>query len=257
LRLALRRGEWVLGDSAELEAAAVRYGARPDRLRRVVSGIDLPVFTPGVDGSQVHARFGVSAGPVLFCPRTLRPIYDQESIIRAMPEIRRAHPAAHLILAGSRDDDPSYVAVLDELLTDLDLVDSVHFAGRIPNSEMPAFYGAADLVVSVPKSDSRPSSLFEAMACGVPVVVSDVPAILEIVQREQNGLVIPVGDFEALAEGVCRLLADKALREQFVHHNLVLVQKQGNYEAEMARVAALYDELIARYRSQRGTSKPR
>lgn len=244
LRRALRRADLVLCNSEQLAQAALRLGAQPGRIRRVGQIVDLDRFHPGLDGSTLANRLGLTGRPLLINPRQLQPNYRIEILIRALMEVLPTFPAAQLILLGKRDLDPVYVASLNALIEQLGVQEHVTFAGWFDYREMPFIYALADVVLSVPISDSRPSSVFEAMACGVPVVVSDLDALREIVRDGETGLLIPGDNPQAVAAAIRRLLRDEPLRRRIVAQALDFVRYEGDYETQMSRVAGYYDELL-------------
>lgn len=246
LRQALRRADLVLCNSAALAQAAVALGTRPERVRRVGQIVDLTRFRPGLDATNLRRSLEINEGPVLLSPRNLQPIYNIDVLIRAMPIVLAQYPSAKLILLGKREIDPSYAHYLECEIERLGLSHAVRHVGWFGNHEMPALYALADVVLSVPASDSRPSSVFEAMACGVPVVVSDLAALREIVTPGETGLVAPIGDAEGTAAAILRLLQDEPLRRHVVRQALEFVRREGDYATQMAKVAACYEELLSR-----------
>jgi glycosyltransferase involved in cell wall biosynthesis len=245
LHRALRRADQVLCNSGALVDASLALGVDPGRIRRVGQIVDLARFHPAVDAARLRAELGIGRGPVLLSPRNLQPIYRTEVLIRALPAVLARYPEAQLVLLGKRQLDPAYVASLDAEIDRLDVRQAVVYAGWFANADMPALYALADVVLSVPSSDSRPSSVFEAMACGAPVVVSDLAALREIVEHRETGLLAPVDDAEATASAVLELLENDALRRHVVAQALDFVRSHGDYAAQMAKVAACYAELLS------------
>ncbi|HAJ34896.1 MAG TPA: hypothetical protein DCL15_04275 [Chloroflexi bacterium] len=242
---ALRRADLVLCNSVALAQAAVSLGARAERIRRVGQIVDLTRFRPGLDATQLRRSLRLDGGPVLLSPRNLQPLYNIHVLIHAMPMILAQCPTAKLILLGKRELDPPYVHYLEHEIKRLGLSEAVRYAGWFANDEMPLLYALADVVLSIPTSDSRPSSVFEAMACRVPVVVSDLSSLREIVKPEETGLVAPVGDAVGTAAAVLRLLQDESLCRHLVQHGLEFVRQEGDYNVQMAKVAACYEELLS------------
>jgi glycosyltransferase involved in cell wall biosynthesis len=245
LRLAMRRADLVLCNSSALAAAAAYFGAHPHRIRSVGQIVDLGCFRPGLDKARARAQLGVTGDPVLLSPRMLLPLYQIETVIDALAHVRRVFRGASLVLLGDPQLDPGYTAGLRAHIGRLGLQDAVQFAGKLPYAQMPEAFAAADVVLSLPSSDSRPSSVFEAMACGVPVVVSDLQAVREIVCNGETGLVAPVGDGRAAGEATLHLLQDAALRAQISVSALSYVRQAADYETQMQRVMRYYEELSA------------
>lgn len=244
LRCALHRADLVLCNSAALVEASVAFGARQNRVRRVGQIVDLARFRPMVASSELRSRLGIDSGPILLSPRNLQPLYCIDVLVRAMPKILAHSPSARLLLLGKPELAPDFVSHIQHEIARLGVQHAVIFAGWFENDAMPQIYALADVVLSVPASDSRPSSIFEAMACSIPVVVSDLKAVREIVIDGETGLVAPIGDADATANAVLRLLDDAPLRRRLTAQALEFVQREGDYQTQMAKVANCYAELI-------------
>ena len=129
----------------------------------------------------------------------------------------------------------------------LNLDEYVYFAGFVPNDELPLYLNDSDLYVSPSLSDGTSASLLEAMACGLPVVVTDVPAILEWTTPNHNGIIVPRQNTTALAEGLIRILKDKTARVEMGERNQTLVRERADWDKNFADFQALYDQLIEEY----------
>jgi glycosyltransferase involved in cell wall biosynthesis len=101
----------------------------------------------------------------------------------------------------------------------------------------------ANVVVSVTLSEGFPVSIFEAMACGVPLVLGKIPQLEELLTQEQNALFVPKQDSKQLAKAIIRLLKDETLRQNMIIANLDLVKKYGDFHAEMKKMEQLYKKI--------------
>lgn len=244
LRSALRRADLVLCNSSRLKEAAHRLGARSERIRDVNQIVDLSRFNPDADGSGFRTSIGLVSDPVLLSPRSLDPDYRIHTLIDALPRILERYPECQLVLVGDRRRCPDYVDMLERKIKQMSLEEHVLLTGYVPNHKMPAVYSAANVVLSVPFSDSRPSSVFEAMACGVPVIVSDVPAIHEIVQHQQTGIIVPIDAPDAVAEAVILVLDDQQQTKRMTAKAREFVCEAGDFTVQMKKVAGYYSEIV-------------
>ncbi|MCM8595402.1 glycosyltransferase [Accumulibacter sp.] len=182
-----------------LERVFARHGLPAEVIPNI---IDLTRFAPSPERS-----FGDA--PHLVITRNLESIYDVPTAIRAFKRIRVVFPRARLTIAGSGPE----LARLQALVRALDLQDSVHFAGRIANEAIPALYASADCMLNPSTVDNMPISILEAFASGVPVVSTSAGGIPDIVTHGVSGLLVPVGDEEAMAREALRVLRDRHLAE--------------------------------------------
>ncbi len=180
-----------------LQRVFARHGLTAEVVPNI---IDLTRFAPVPPRS-----FG--SAPRLVVARNLEPIYDIGTAIRALVHVRRRFADATLTVAGSGPE----LERLQALVTNLGLDGAVRFSGRIENSAMPQLYAQADCVVNSSTVDNMPISLLEAFASGLPVVSTDAGGIPDILAHGVSGLLVPVGDAEAMGREVCRVLESPAL----------------------------------------------
>ena len=130
------------------------------------------------------------------------------------------------------------------VVSDQALQTSVRWLSEITSREAVADLNRlADIAVSVPSSDGTPVSVLEAMACGAAPVVSDLPSLREWITDGENGLLVPVGDPEALAAAIVRLLQQPHLREQFRQRNQEIIHSRADHQVEMQKMEQLYESL--------------
>ncbi|OWA17481.1 alpha-(1-2)-phosphatidylinositol mannosyltransferase [Streptomyces sp. CS159] len=201
-----------LGDSTRgpIEAA-LAPGARTARL---VPGVDTGAFHPAVDGAPVRTRWGLGHRPVILCAARLVPRKGQDTLVRALPWVRRAVPDAVLLLAG----DGPYLSGLRQLALREGVMDSVFFAGGHPHHALPSFYAAAD-VFAMPCRTRRAGLeveglgivYLEAAASGLPVVAGDSGGAPDTVREGETGYVVDGRSVAATADRLIRLLRDPRL----------------------------------------------
>lgn len=97
-------------------------------------------------------------------------------------------------------------------------------------------------------SDTTSVSLLEAMACELPVVVTDLEGNREWIKDGENGFLFPKGDFRTLADKILLLLRDEDVRKKFGVVNKTMAKKEGDYEKEMYKMGKLYEELVETYK---------
>ncbi|UUU25510.1 glycosyltransferase [Streptomyces sp. DSM 40750] len=184
-------------------------GVPPRRVSVVPCGVDVNQFRPGVPPVGTPARR--ERHRLLACGRLVRRKgYDQA--IRVLPHI----PHTELVVAGG--PPPELLAAEPEarrllrLADRAGVADRVRLLGAVDPARMPALIGSADAVLCTPTYEPFGIVPLEAMACGVPVVATDVGGHRDTVSDEVTGRLVPVGDLGATAEAVRDLLADERLR---------------------------------------------
>jgi glycosyltransferase involved in cell wall biosynthesis len=243
-RYALRRADLLTADARSV-LNATRPHLRPDaRVELIRFGVDTRAFCPGVDTTW-RARLTLGTGPVLLSIRQCHPLYNIDVIIRAFARVREELPEARLVVKlVTQDADDPYLAEMRALAGQLALGDAIVYVPQVSYAEIPDLYRAADLVLSVPSSDALPVSVLEAMACGTPVITTDLPALRELMDDGAELALVPVRDVEALSRASLSLLADPVHRAQIGARNLEIVRRTGDFAVEMARMTHHYHELI-------------
>jgi glycosyltransferase involved in cell wall biosynthesis len=189
-----------------------------------------------VDMGQFSFRLRRPLRPHLICTRGFHPYYAVDVLVRAFAEVQRQFPQACLDLVGKGPTEGEIRALVQELN-----LSGVHFTGVASREEIGGVYDRADIFINASCLDNMPVSILEAFACGTPVVSTAAESIPYIVEHEHTGLLSPVGDSEALAANVIRLLRDPDLSE-----HLAL---QAYDESQSYHWPAVREQWLAAYRS--------
>jgi glycosyltransferase involved in cell wall biosynthesis len=206
VRTFLARAMRVVALSATQAAVLrVHFGVRPDRVEVVPNGVPIGAF-PMVgddDRAEARARFAIPAeAPVVLSISALVPEKGVDLVIDAVA--RLDDPNVHLLVVG---DGPQRAELEHRTSGIAGLRDRVVFTGGVADARHA--YAAADVMVLASRGgDSMPATLVEAAFCGVPVVATPVGAIAEVVIDGDTGTIVPVGDVDALAGALARLLGD-------------------------------------------------
>ena len=169
-----------------------------------------------VDVSQFRYRERVPLRPHLVCTRGFSTYYSVDVVVRAFAEVKKEYPEAHIDLVGGGPLEGD----IRKLVADLNLT-GVNFTGVVSHREIGRYYDQADIFINGSWLDNMPLSVIEAFAAGTPVVTTSPECMPYLVEHERTGLLSPVGDENALAANVIRLLRDPvlaALLAQNAHH---------------------------------------
>jgi len=245
-RYVIGKADLVTGDSRSLVRAIVDLGVDERKVRMIIHGVDLRAFHPVENDEKSKKDLGVPQDyRVVISTRNLEPVYDVSTLIKAIPYIIGKCPNTFFLIVGGG----TLRHQLEELAHKLGVAQNVRFAGLVSNKEVPKFLGLSDIYVSTSLSDTRSISLLEAMACALPVVVTDLEGNKECIEDGVNGLLFPKKDFTALAEKIIYLLREKGTRRKFGVVNRSIVEKEADYEKEMGKMEKLYKELVEAYRA--------
>ncbi len=244
-RRALKRADIVIGSSSLIRKECIRLGTAPEKIHVISNGVDTGVFSPARRDGGLREKFGVGDGPAIISIRNLKPLYNVETLIRAVPLVLAEYPGAKFIIVGDGEERRG----LEELARSLGAAVSIVFTGWVPHSELPGYLASADIFVSTALSDSMPVSLLEARASGLAPVVTDLPAMRDVVQDGTDGFLVPVKKPGVLADRIIRLIKDGGLRGRFAGLGRERVMATAEYKVEMGRAVGLYQEAVSRFRS--------
>ncbi len=214
LKQVWRRAAVVTAISAEHRALA----------HKTMPGLNIPVIYNGVDTQIFHPPATPPAGPLTFiCVGRLIERKGQHHLLRAFAQLRAMIDCpTRLVLVGTGDFEPALRALADELK----LGGSVEFAGFKSREEMPVMYRKAHVFVLASQSEGMSIALLEAMAAGLPVVVSDAGGTAELVDA-LNGRVAPWANVSALAQAMAAMAADDAPLSQMGQHSRAVAERFG------------------------------
>ena len=239
---ALKKADVIAVHSNYLSKAVARLGFGK-KTHLIKWGINLSRFTSGLDASFLRKKLSLGDSPVVLSLRRFAPLYNIDTLIRAIPLVLQKIPEVKFILKDTGDAVPAYKESLKLLIEKLGVSEAIRFAGECSYNEIPLYFNLADIFVSIPSSDGMPLSVQEGMASGAIPVISDLEALKELITDGENGLVVPIGDEEALAKAIIYLLSNPELREKIKVKNRLLIEKSYDQNKEMARMERLYEKL--------------
>jgi len=211
-------------------------------LRRLAPGVDVDAFHPGVDGSTVRSRYGLSDRPVVVCVSRLVSRKGQDALIRALPQIRRTVPGAALLLVGGGPDRPRLLRLARSLGVGGDVV----VTGSVPWEELPSHYASGDVFAMPCRTRSAGLDVeglgivyLEASATGLPVVAGSSGGAPDAVREGETGYVVDGRDITQIADRVATLLADPDHARRMGTAGRAWVERDWRWDTQAARMRAL------------------
>ncbi len=157
----------------------------------------------------------------LIITRNLETIYGIETAIKSLSTVKRNYPNIKLTIAGSGDQKSN----LEALVKALELNNHVVFTGRLTPEQIAQLYQEADIMLNPTTVDNMPNSVLEALACGLPVVTTNVGGIPYIIKDYETALFVDVNDHEQMAKKIIELIENPSLRNQLKDNGIQEVQK--------------------------------
>ncbi len=197
---ALRRCDRIIAVSGALKTTMVAAGVRPDKIDVVPNGVDVSRF-PEISREQARSELGLPrTGRMILSVGSLRPSKNFEYLLQALGEIRssKAGRDVSLVIVGYGH----HRGRLEREISRLDLDAHVILAGRVPHEQIYRWYRACDLFCLASSSEGWPNVIFEALACGLPVVATPVGGVPEILISSEYGIMLKDAHPSRLAAGL-------------------------------------------------------
>lgn len=233
LKKALQRATRLIAVSSELKRVALELGADPARTLVVGNGVDISKFQPHPK-DQARAKLGIAPhARVLISVGGLVERKGFHRVIPLLPELLKTYPDLVYLIVGGASAEGDNRAELEKMVAELGLGPHVRFLGPKPHDALAEVLSAADVFVLATRAEGWANVFLEAMACGVPVVTTDVGGNREVVCRSELGEVVPFGDAQALSKAL-----QAALRAQW---NAARIRQYAQENAWPHRVQVLLD----------------
>jgi Glycosyltransferase len=234
---------------------ATRLFAVSDSLRRLAIELGVPsqkvaVVGNGVDAQLFRAVPTWQARQALGIPRDARVLVTVgglverkgfHRVIGCLPDLQRKHADVHYLIVGSAGPEGDYLPQLKALIAALDMWDRVHFLGALPAEGVCKALSAADVFVLASRNEGWANVLLEAMACGLPVVATDVGGNAEVVSREDLGTIVPFGDQSALTKAL-----DEALTRAWDRNSIRRYAEENDWRTRVNVLLAEFQRIQAR-----------
>ncbi|MBI5669845.1 MAG: glycosyltransferase family 4 protein [Chloroflexi bacterium] len=237
----VRAADHILADSQATKADLIElYHTPADKVTVLLSGVDTR-FQPVDDAGVLlttRSRYRLGAVPYIFSVGTVQPRKNYTRLIAALARLRAAGYDVHLVIAGGRGwlEDPIYASIRDTGMSDY-----VHFIGFADEADLPALYSAAACIAFPSLYEGFGLPVLEAMACGTPVVTSNVSSLPEV--AGDAALIINPYDVDELTDALRRLLDDSDLRQNLVERGQERA-RQFTWDASARHLRDIYTRLL-------------
>lgn len=242
-KIAATKAHAVTVDAKFLQEIWVSMGIPEHKIKVIPFGVDMDRFNPNVDGSAIQRKLRIKKTDIVMI--STRPFYNNnhynvECLIRAIPIIVRSHENAKFIIKGAGPLE----GYLKRLVKELNVSKYVRFVGLVSYDEVARYLCASDIYISTCFVDSTSVSLLEAMACGLPPVVTNILGNREWIENGENGFLFPPKNPTALAEKVIQLIENQHLRKRFGEKCFQIIKRRATWEKCVSEMEAIYKSLM-------------
>ncbi len=253
-RYTLKHSAVMVGDCDTIRQKAIFYGIANERVVTFPWGVDINHFSP-IDNQQpplaeddqiswqeqnpdnFMSLEGDAPPFVLLSTRGWEPIYGVDVIAHAFVQAAKQRPELRLLMLGNG----TQAAQLRQIFIQGGVLDQVYFPGQVSQTNLPRYYRAADLYVSASHSDGTSISMLEAMACGCPVLLSDIPGNREWVELEVQGWWFSDGDAGALTQAILHAADERDHLPEMGRAARLLVEQRADWEKNFQELLKAYE----------------
>lgn len=226
--------------SASLRQLAIELGAPEAKVEVIGNGVDAVRFSPQPQ-AQARQALGIAAdAPVLIGVGTLVERKGFQRVIELLPALRQRHPGLVYLIVGGAGPEGDMSAALRAQVAALGLEQAVRFLGPLAPNQLSLPLSAADAFVLATRNEGWANVLLEAMACGLPVVTTDVGGNAEVVCGPQLGRIVPFGDAAALQCAIDEVLSapwDRAAIRRYAQDNA--------WDGRIERLVRVFEALLS------------
>jgi len=238
LHMSLQRAEHVFGVSEDLCDVARRFGVPNHKLQVVGNGVDLTKFSM-TEKTQARSALGLdNASVVLVSVGGLVERKGFHRVIEVLPDLLQQFPSLQLLIVGGATAEGNNRAQLEQQVTDLGLHNQVQFLGPRPHDQLAPILSAGDVFVLATSNEGWANVFLEAMACGLPVVTTNVGGNKEVVICDDYGLLVPFGDYSALRKALAA-----AIQKDWDTKKIVAYAQNNSWEQRVQSLEKKFKEL--------------
>jgi L-malate glycosyltransferase len=250
-RHTLTRSSFFTSDANVSRDKAVSFGMDPKKTVIIPWGTDIEYFVPKKSSSKAKVERGPTTGNnqkskvenrksiTLFCSRTWEAIYGVDVLAKAFVKVAAMDPNVNLLLLGGG----SQGAKIRQILMNGGVLERVHFGGQIGQRDLPRWYHMSDIYISPSHVDGSSVTLMEAMASGLPCVVSDIPGNQEWIQDGINGWLFRDGDVNDLAEKIMYAVKNRKSFKRIGELARKTAEEKADWQKNFGKLLQVYEKL--------------
>ena len=231
----LRRSAYFASDANVSRDKAVSLGMKPEKTVIFPWGTDIDHFT-----QKTFKRSNVKTF-TMFCSRAWEPIYGVDVMAKAFVKAASVNPEVNLILLGGGSEGTK----IRQILMNGGVMERVHFGGHVAQADLPRWYHLADLYISPSHVDGSSVTLMEALASGLPCLVSDIPGNREWIQDGINGWLFRDGDADDLAEKILYAIKNRKSFKRIGEAARKTAEQKADWKKNFGKLLETYDVILS------------
>jgi sucrose-phosphate phosphatase subfamily len=242
----------VIFSCEEYAKSAVKAGLPSDKVEVIHPIANTNLFKPKKYGNELKKLYNIPEDyKIILCVQRIDSKSGHMQLIKSMPAIIGKYPKIKLMFVGGESltskisqERQRYENEAHGLIKSLNLEGHIIFTGTVDYEKLPMYYNSADIVALTSKNEGFGLAITEGMACGKPIIGTNVPGIALQVRDGLNGFLIEVGNIEKTAERILNLLNNDKLREQMGRASLGIIKSKFEMSKGIDKRFQLYRNLI-------------
>lgn len=241
IKLLINRIDYFTCDADHLKVQLIKLGANKDRIEIIYFGTDSNQFAPKNRSDDLRASWGLRNDDIaILSNRNLYKVYDIPTIIKAFKIVNDKTSHAYLIIGGSGPE----LERLEAQVQSQNLDSKVRFLGKLDEGDFEKSVASADIYVSTSTSDGGlASSIAEAMASAIPVVITNFGENSDWLLKGKNGILFPIGGWESLAEKIIFLIENPLERIAMGKSARETIKLKLDPEIELKKLNEIYRSI--------------
>ena len=240
VRNVLKEADVVITASRATFSESSRIVGKTGKVYLVPNGVDIRMFNPSLDGSYIKRRWRIGDHvKVVFTLRAHEPLYGIEYLLRAASLLKRNDVI--FVIGGDGSLRPYH----ERLAVDLGIKEKTIFVGKIPHNKVPYYYAISDMIVVPSLQEAFGLVVSEALACGKPVIGTEVGGIPDQILDGYNGFLVKPKDPKEIAEKILWLLEHPDIAKQMGMNGRKIVEEKFDINKRIEKIISLYRELLS------------
>lgn len=229
----------IAATETEKKELIQHYGAYPDKIDVIPCGVNMELFRP-LDKGHARQQLGLDHENLILFVGRVEPLKGLRQMLKALPLIASKEPL-RLMIVGGDEHNKDELTTLQHLSRELNIEDRVTFVGSVSQEKLPLFYSAADVCVIPSYYESFGMVALESLACGTPIVTTDVGGMRDVVRHGEIGYLLPDNSPQQLAARTSESLSQNGAKGQHIN-----VRREAIAEFAWPHIA---DRILQEYHS--------
>jgi glycosyltransferase involved in cell wall biosynthesis len=227
----IKNSSMVTAVSSTVSKNLEDYGLKAEYIKLVYNGVDQNIFFPS--GTKPEEKYILYTGRISYGKGLVE-------LIDCAKEVCKIRNDVSFVLAG----DGPLLSNLKKKVIDMNLQNRIRFLGRVNRKTITNLYQNATIFAFPSYYEGLPGSLLEAMACQLPIVATEVPGNIELIEHNINGILIPPKNVSALSKAILDLLDDPDKKEKFGRNARKTIENKFTWDAVSDRILSCYKSIL-------------